>query len=122
MKPWKQIRDEIFTPKEQAMHDAEAKRIIAELPLAQLRKAREVTQKQIAAFMSVGQPQITRIEKQADMYVSTLRHYIEAMGGELEVRARFPEGEVVINQFDEPELAATDEFASAEPADLTHDH
>ena len=120
MKPWKQIRDEVFTPEEQAMHDAEAKRIIAELPLAQLRKAREVTQKQIATFMAVGQPQITRIEKQADMYVSTLRHYIEAMGGELEVRARFPEGDVVISQFEAPELAA-DEFVSAEPDDLERD-
>lgn len=57
-----------------------------------------MTQKQIATFMPVGQPQITRIEKHADMDVSTLRHYIEAMGGELEVRPRFPEGDVVISR------------------------
>lgn len=121
MKAWKQIRDELFTPEEQAAHDDEAKRIIEELPLAKLRKAREVTQKQIATVMEVGQPQITRIEKQTDMYVSTLRSYIEAMGGELDIRARFPDGEVKITQFDEPGVeqapAMAGEFVSAEPGE-----
>ena len=69
--------------------------------------------------MAVGQPQIARIEKQADMYVSTLRSYIEAMGGELDIRARFSDGEVKISQFGEidtqREFAAAGEFYSAEP-------
>jgi hypothetical protein len=49
----------------------------------------------------VQQPSIAKIEKRTDMYLSTLRSHIEAMGGQLEIVARFPEGSVKINNFAE---------------------
>ena len=80
---------------------------MAEMPLHQLRSARELTQQQMAALLEVNQSEVSRIEKRTDMYLSTLANYIKAMGGELEVRAVFPPGKVVrITQFEllnEPE-------------------
>jgi hypothetical protein len=54
----------------------------------------------------VKQSAISKLERRADMYVSTLRHFIEAMGGQLEIRAVFPDGDVRITQFQT--LAAQD--------------
>jgi transcriptional regulator with XRE-family HTH domain len=63
--------------------------------LDEIRKARGMTQVTLASEMGVTQAQITKIEHQADLYVSTLRRFIEAMGGELEIVARFPDGEAM---------------------------
>jgi DNA-binding XRE family transcriptional regulator len=57
--------------------------------LAELRKARALTQVQIAENLDVSQAQVSRIEKQADLYLSTLARYIEATGGRLEINAIF---------------------------------
>jgi len=54
-----------------------------------------------APALDVGQAAISRIEHRADAYVSTLRRYIEALGGELVILARFREGEVRITQFED---------------------
>lgn len=48
-----------------------------------------------------GLSEISRIEQRTDLYVSTLRHYVEAMGGKLDIVARFPEGDVRISQFED---------------------
>jgi hypothetical protein len=56
--------------------------------------------------MEVEQSEISRIEKRTDMYVSTLRSYIEAMGGTLRIEARFPDGAVEITQFQMQDTAA----------------
>ncbi|MEB3221033.1 MAG: XRE family transcriptional regulator [Candidatus Sericytochromatia bacterium] len=98
-KPYQRLRDKVFTPEQQAEHAAEARRLLDELPLAQLRQALDFTQAQLAALLDVSQPAVTQMEKQTDMLIGTLRTYLEAMGGELEVRARFPQGDVVITQF-----------------------
>jgi DNA-binding XRE family transcriptional regulator len=98
-KPYKQLRDKLFTLEQQAEHEAEAHCLLAEIPLAQLRQALELTQTQLAALLSVSQPSITQMEKQTDMLIGTLRSYIEAMGGQLEIRARFAQGDVIIAQF-----------------------
>lgn len=58
--------------------------------LADLRRARLMTQHQLARFMQVSQAQVSRVENQADLYLSTLRSYVEAMGGELQIRVAFP--------------------------------
>jgi DNA-binding XRE family transcriptional regulator len=60
--------------------------------LSQLRNARRLTQVQLAAILGVSQAQVSRMENQADLYLSTLRSYVQAMGGELELRAVFPDG------------------------------
>jgi transcriptional regulator with XRE-family HTH domain len=61
--------------------------------LGQLRNARRLTQVQLAAILGVSQAQVSRVENQADLYLSTLRSYVRAMGGELELRAVFPDGQ-----------------------------
>ncbi len=61
--------------------------------LAQLRNAHRLTQAQLASVLGVSQAQVSRVENQADLYLSTLRSYVQAMGGELEVRAFFPDGQ-----------------------------
>jgi DNA-binding XRE family transcriptional regulator len=58
--------------------------------LKDLRLAVEKTQVELAAELGVGQDTISRLEKRSDMLLSTLRHYVESMGGTLELVARFP--------------------------------
>jgi transcriptional regulator with XRE-family HTH domain len=67
--------------------------------LRELRKARRLSQVALAKKLKAQQASISKLEGRADMYVSTLREYIGAMGGQLEIIARFPEGSVRINQF-----------------------
>lgn len=70
----------------------------ARLPLGELRRARSLSQEELAASLDLNQATISRMERQADMHVSTLRKLVEAMGGELELRAHFPDGVVEIAQ------------------------
>jgi len=84
-------------PERVAASRARAKKIIEEMPLTQLRNAREMTQTRLAEVLSVDQGRISKLEKRTDMYLSTLRSYIEAMGGSLEIRAVFPDGDVKID-------------------------
>jgi predicted XRE-type DNA-binding protein len=60
---------------------ARAKKMIAELPLEQLRNARRLTQVQLAEAMHVDQSSVSRLAGRTDMYLSTLSNFIEAMGG-----------------------------------------
>lgn len=79
-----------------------AQLIKEELSLQQLRKAREQSQHELAHKLGVKQAEISRLERRTDMYLSTLRSYVEAMGGSLEITARFPDRKTVrINQFGE---------------------
>jgi transcriptional regulator with XRE-family HTH domain len=84
---------------------AKARTLKAEMPLAELRHAREQSQEDLARVLRVGQPAVAKLEKRADMYVSNLRRYIEGLGGSLEITARFPEGAVRITNFGELENA-----------------
>lgn len=60
------------------------------LALGELRRARGLTQAALARTLDKSQPDISRVEREADLLLSTLRSYVEAMGGELELVARFP--------------------------------
>ncbi len=71
------------------------------MPLQELRRARQLSQEQLARELGATQPEISKIEHRTDMYVSTLRRFVEAMGGELEIIARFPDGTIEITQFHE---------------------
>lgn len=59
--------------------------------LKDLRQAVAQTQEELAAALGVGQDTISRLEKRSDMLLSTLRRYVEAMGGKLELVAQFPD-------------------------------
>ena len=76
-----------------------AQSMLAEMPLNELRQARGLSQKMLAEVLHVQQPAIAKTEKRTDMYLSTLRSHIEAMGGELDIVARFPDGSVKISNF-----------------------
>ena len=75
--------------------------IKAEMALAELRQARERSQEELARVLKVNQPAVAKLEKRTDMYVSNLRRYVEALGGKLEITARFPEASVTIANFGE---------------------
>lgn len=77
----------------------EIKRILKEMPLNELRQARGLSQTLLAKHLGVQQPAVAKLEKRTDMYISTLRSHIQAMGGELNITATFPEGEVKISNF-----------------------
>ncbi len=66
------------------------------MPLAQIRKAREMTQVALAEKLQVEQAAISKLENRTDLYLSTLREYIEGMGGKLELRADFPDASINI--------------------------
>jgi len=71
------------------------------LALQELREARRLTQQQLAESLHITQASVSKMESQSDMYVSTLRRFLEAMGGQLRIVAAFPDGEVLIDQFED---------------------
>jgi transcriptional regulator with XRE-family HTH domain len=89
-----------MSPAARARSEHKARKLIAEMALHELRAARQLTQEHLAKVLGVKQASVSKLERRADMYVSTLRDFIVAMGGELEITARFPEGEVRIRQFE----------------------
>jgi hypothetical protein len=70
-----------------------------EMKLSELRQARARSQEALAKQLRVGQPAVAKLERRADMYVSNLRRYVEALGGKLEITARFPDAAVTISNF-----------------------
>jgi transcriptional regulator with XRE-family HTH domain len=86
-------------PARRARVDARVQEALADMPLQELRRARALSQVRLSELLEVAQPEISKIEHRTDLYVSTLRSYIEAMGGVLEIIARFPDGAVRISQF-----------------------
>lgn len=82
---------------------ADAERIfqqhLKEMPLHELRKARQMSQDTLAKALNINQAAVSKMERRTDMYISTLRNYIRAMGGELEIVATFPDGQVKIENF-----------------------
>ncbi len=91
-----------FTPARRAHVAAKAAALREVMTLEELRKARSLSQEEVAAKFTVGQPAVAKLEKRADMHVSNLRRYIEALGGTLEITARFAETTVVISNVGEP--------------------
>jgi predicted XRE-type DNA-binding protein len=77
------------------------RKAIKEMALDELRTAREFTQAELSQVLRVDQGSISKLERRTDMYIGILRRYIEAMGGSLQIRAVFPDGEVQINQFED---------------------
>ncbi len=88
-----------MSPESRARSDALYRQLRAEMPLQELRRALDLTQQQVAASLGINQVAISKMEGQTDMYVSTLRRFVEAMGGELRIMAHFPQGTVEISQF-----------------------
>ena len=92
---------EDFGPERRKRVDEIKGELRTQMRLHELRRARELTQLDLARKLNVNQPAVAKLEQRADVYVSSLRHYIEAVGGRLKVVAVFPEGEVAITNFSE---------------------
>jgi predicted transcriptional regulator len=84
-----------------ARSEGEAGRMIREMALDELRGALDLTQEHLAELLHVNQAAISKVERRSDMYISTLRKIIEAMGGKLDIRAVLPNGVVRITQFED---------------------
>jgi transcriptional regulator with XRE-family HTH domain len=98
-----------MSPESQAKSDRLFREALAAMPLHELRKAQGLTQVQLAEALNVKQASISKIERQTDLYVSTLRRFINACGGELQITAVFPTGAVHIDQFSTDAGAPSDE-------------
>ena len=92
-----------FTPARKARAADKAAALETALALHDLRKARAVSQETLAGKLAVGQPAVAKLERRADMYVSNLRRYVEALGGTLTITAQFPDGAVTIAEVGEGE-------------------
>ena len=90
-----------MSPEQRARAQAWTEEMLREMPLDELRAAREMTQEHLAKILRVNQSAVSKMERRADMYVSTLQDFVRAMGGYLEIRAVFPDGAVRISQFSE---------------------
>jgi transcriptional regulator with XRE-family HTH domain len=90
-----------FSAKRKARVAERVAELKSEMALAELRQARERSQEELARVLKVNQPAVAKLEKRTDMYVSNLRRYVEALGGKLEITAKFPEGDVSISNFGE---------------------
>jgi transcriptional regulator with XRE-family HTH domain len=86
-----------MSPESRARSEALAKKLLAEMPLYGLRQSRGLSQEALAKRLNVKQPSIAKLEQRTDMYISTLRNHVRALGGELEIIARFPEGDVKLS-------------------------
>lgn len=88
-----------MSPEAKALAAIEETQLDAEMDLVDLRRAMRLSQDEIAQTLQIGQGSVAKLEKRADMYVGTLRRFIEAMGGELDIIARFPGHSVKIKKF-----------------------
>ncbi len=88
------------TKKTQTRAARRTEELLAELLLSEVRQLAGKSQQQVAQSLGIKQPSVSKLEKQSDMQISTLRKILKALGGELEVLAKFPKGTVKIDQFD----------------------
>jgi transcriptional regulator with XRE-family HTH domain len=79
-----------MSPGARARARARTDAMIAEMALAELRKALDVSQEDLAKLLGVTQANVSKTETRSDPHLSTIAAYIEALGGELELVARFP--------------------------------
>jgi len=93
--------EEKMSPVTKTRAEAKAKEMMADMLLSEIRKFMGLTQEELASALSVTQPSLSKLENQNDMQISTLRRLIEALGGQLEIIAHLPHGDIRIQQFKE---------------------
>lgn len=86
-------------PKILAQADAQAKEMLAEMLLVEIRKQTGLTQEDVAKKLGIKQSSLSKLEAQANMQINTLQCFIEALGGHLELIAHMPLGDITITQF-----------------------
>jgi transcriptional regulator with XRE-family HTH domain len=98
-KPYSILREKM-KPAARKKAAGKTKLLLNAMPLQELRHARNLSQEQLAQTLSVKQAAVSKLERRTDMYISTLRNFIKAMGGDLKIIATFPDGSVQISQFE----------------------
>jgi len=84
-KSWKSVREARLSPEASARVSQRAKNELAALTLRELRLGMALTQQQVADKADMTQSELSRLESRSDHRISTLRRYVEALGGELEI-------------------------------------
>ena len=108
-KNFRQLRDDVLARPGATARGAELRRdLLAEVGLYELRRELKVSQVDLAEQLDVTQSAVSRFEHGVDPRLSTLRDYIEGLGGQLEVRARFDDREVLLSVAEEPASYETD--------------
>jgi DNA-binding XRE family transcriptional regulator len=92
MKTLDEIMAELPAARRKKIEKRTAELVAEEMTMRELRKARKITQAQLAKKLGIKQEQVSRSEQRVDMHLSTLKRTIEAMGGTLSLVAQFPEG------------------------------
>ena len=90
------LRKELSPARRKKVEARAAQLIAEEMPLQELRQARNLTQVRMAKVLGIGQDGVSKLEKRADLMISTLRKAVEAMGGTLSLVAEFPDREPVM--------------------------
>ena len=94
-----------ISPARRTRNENAARRVMAQLLLAELRRRSGMTQRELAAALGIKQPTLAQMEKQEDIQVSTLQRIVRALGGELDLVVRLPQGDFRIQQFDKKRSA-----------------
>jgi DNA-binding Xre family transcriptional regulator len=94
--PWREILAKRYNPDEIECLDRQVEAAVAAIELNELRKARNLTQEDLARKLGTRQANVSKLERRADVRVSTLRDLVEAMGGELRITAHFPDADYLI--------------------------
>jgi DNA-binding transcriptional regulator YiaG len=95
-KNFRVLRDRM-TPERRARNEAATQALLAEMSIDELRRDRAISQEDIAGILDINQAAVSKQVRRPDWHVSTLRRYIEAMGGQLELRANFPDRSVTLS-------------------------
>ncbi|MCI5150781.1 helix-turn-helix transcriptional regulator [Desulfobulbus sp. US1] len=90
---------ERMTPEARRRATLKAREMIAEMLISEIRREAGFTQEQVAELLGIRQPSLSKLESQDDMQISTLRRIVNALGGELEIIAHMPTGDIRIRQF-----------------------
>jgi hypothetical protein len=104
-KPFRSLWEKM-SPEAQAAAEQKMQAMLAAMPLQELQQARHRAHEHLTTIGQGTPASLAKLERRTDLYISTLRSFIEAMGGALEITAKFPEGVVRISRFHD--LAASE--------------
>lgn len=88
-----------WSPERTAAVRARVEEMMRETPLTRLRVDRDLPLDAISEVMGMSETRLRRIEHRSHLYLTALRKYVEAMGGTLEITARFPDGEIRLDRW-----------------------
>jgi DNA-binding XRE family transcriptional regulator len=88
-----------MSPESRARSAALAEQMMREMPLVEVRRQMNLSQKAVADRMGTSRSSISRLERESEVHLRELHRYVEALGGELDITARFSEGEVPLHEW-----------------------